>query len=574
MQVAGASIGFILKRLPLFSASRMLLYSNKLFIFDCMKHYSLILALLTGLIFSPAAQSQNVTIIESQTMSHPMDQVWLNIVTGMGMTGSIYPQTTLDNTAFIPTTDILIVASGVINIPANRVNNILVYLLQGGMVYLQTEYDTNFTANGAFSYLVNTLGGGFQWNGSVSGTLFPTVTGTLATTPNTIPPLGYFWWGADADICGGVESFLNYANTDLGFIFCGNNGAGRIITTTDQDWIINALLNDSLLMENIVYNLTDSLFSCNTQGVPVSALGPDTTVCAGDTVLLHAGGGFNSYLWQNGSTDSLQIITAPGTYWVTLTSSCNTYTDTVHVLPANCSAPNIVFGVSDSSFCEKTCVDFYDFSTGNPISWQWYFPGADSTSSNMQNPIGICYNSYGSFDVTLIACNSIGCDTLTITAYINEWQPPPTPVVTISNDTLYSTPAVTYQWYNTSGIIPGATGQFYVSPQPGSYYVVITDANGCVSTSAVVTTGVDEIYAGNQQIVIIPNPSSGEFFINAAVFSGEREVKIHDSAGRTVYSGTCHNRQTRISLDLESGIYFITLYTKNETVTSRLVIIR
>src|SRR6185295_17234913 len=37
--------------------------------------------------------------------------------------------------------------------------------------------------------------------------------------------------------------------------------------------------------------------------------------------------------------------------------------------------PQPQFASSDTSVCEKFCINFFDSSTNNPTSWQWNFPG-------------------------------------------------------------------------------------------------------------------------------------------------------------------------------------------------------
>jgi hypothetical protein len=64
----------------------------------------------------------------------------------------------------------------------------------------------------------------------------------------------------------------------------------------------------------------------------------DTTVCAGETVLLDAGAGFASYLWNTGFTGQILTVTQPGTYSVTVTDSfgcqaSDSATITHHPLP-------------------------------------------------------------------------------------------------------------------------------------------------------------------------------------------------------------------------------------------------
>jgi PKD repeat protein len=64
-------------------------------------------------------------------------------------------------------------------------------------------------------------------------------------------------------------------------------------------------------------------------------------------------------------------------------------------------------------------VNFTDLSSNQPTSWQWSFQGGTPNSSNVQHPQDIQYNNPGSYDVTLIASNAYGSDTLTKQNYIN-----------------------------------------------------------------------------------------------------------------------------------------------------------
>ncbi len=213
--------------------------------------------LAASILFVNRLHSETITIIESQSYhsGHNMDQVWLTIATGMGHTASIHQQTTLDNSNFYAATDVLIVASGVIDLPATRVNNIVGYMEQGGPVYLQSEYQTTYTTNTAFGQIVNSHGGSFTWTGTVAGELVPmNVIGRLATINNPVSPLTRFWYGCAGSGDATVENSLTYSGQYFGWIFSPPSPVyGEVITTTDQDWIIaNA---SAALMENIITNL-------------------------------------------------------------------------------------------------------------------------------------------------------------------------------------------------------------------------------------------------------------------------------------------------------------------------------
>ena len=51
-------------------------------------------------------------------------------------------------------------------------------------------------------------------------------------------------------------------------------------------------------------------------------LGPDVLLCEDSLIIFHAGAGFVSYLWQDGSTDSTYTTSAYGVYSVEVTDSC------------------------------------------------------------------------------------------------------------------------------------------------------------------------------------------------------------------------------------------------------------
>lgn len=69
--------------------------------------------------------------------------------------------------------------------------------------------------------------------------------------------------------------------------------------------------------------------------------------------------------------------------------------------------PDFVFQAP--SICSGI-VSFEDSTTNNPTSWQWDF--GDGTYSALQNP-SHTYTSAGTFQVKLVACNGISCDSIT-----------------------------------------------------------------------------------------------------------------------------------------------------------------
>ena len=90
-----------------------------------------------------------------------------------------------------------------------------------------------------------------------------------------------------------------------------------------------------------------------------------------------------------------------------------TVTQNVQLVPMEGIAPN--FTASETSITPGSSINFTDASWGNQlVSWQWEFEGGTPSTSNVQNPTGITYNSTGTFDVTLTVTNSDG-DMATLT---------------------------------------------------------------------------------------------------------------------------------------------------------------
>jgi len=208
----------------------------------------------------------------------------------------------------------------------------------------------------------------------------------------------------------------------------------------------------------------------------------------------------------SGATSQSDTAFQSGIYSVTVTNA------------AGCSATDdyqfyaTQLSVSDSMLCEKFCINFTDMSINNPTSWQWIFDGGTPASSSQQNPSNICYNTPGSFDVTLITESSFGNDTLVLPDFITVFATPLPPAITTNGYTLTSGFAYSYQWQLNSIDIAGATNQSYTVTQTGFYTVLISDENGCISSSSIYIeiTGVDEA-TDNSGISIFPNPSSGKF---------------------------------------------------------------
>src|SRR5690606_33710965 len=72
--------------------------------------------------------------------------------------------------------------------------------------------------------------------------------------------------------------------------------------------------------------------------------------------------------------------------------------------------PEAAFTASETTICAGDCVDFTDTSSGTPIDWTWTFDGAATANSTAQNPTNVCYDTPGSYSVTLLVADALGND--------------------------------------------------------------------------------------------------------------------------------------------------------------------
>jgi gliding motility-associated-like protein len=134
------------------------------------------------------------------------------------------------------------------------------------------------------------------------------------------------------NIYGGVFNNVNATICPGQFYYAG--GANQTTAGIYRDSLITSLGCDSIIITNL------SLYP-----KPNPDLGADRNLCLNETAFITPGI-FNSYLWQDNSTQSNYIVNSTGTYWVRVTDANNCIaTDTLNILaidtiPKNFLPPN------------------------------------------------------------------------------------------------------------------------------------------------------------------------------------------------------------------------------------------
>jgi PKD repeat protein len=233
-------------------------------------------------------------------------------------------------------------------------------------------------------------------------------------------------------------------------------------------------------------------------------------------------------------------------------------------LPRSCVArwyeplpPVAALSSNLNNICIGQCVDFTDNSTNTPTSWNWSFPGAVTTSSTQQNPTGICYNSAGTYLVTLQACNVSGCNSATMTITVSNNTPPvitlassPTAICPGGTANLTASGANTYTWSPSSSLSSSTGSSVVANPTVTTTYTVV-GTNGC-SSSNTITLTVNQ----GPAVTISPSPASicqgGSVVLNA---SGAASYTWSPPAGLSSTSGS----------SVTANPVFSTTYTINAT---------
>lgn len=411
----------------------------------------------------------------------------------------------------------------------------------------------------------------YLWStGTTSPTLPVTMAGTYTLTVTdingcinsdeinvTVNPSPVVDLGSDIDLCDGESVTLDAGSGFFDYLW-SNGSANQTINVSQQGTYtvtVTDLLGCSAFDEiNITVN-----------PLPVVNLGPDFNLCPGTGTVLDGGPGMSSYLWSDGSTGQLLLISTDGTYTITVTDSVGCInTDTITV--GMWIAP-VVTLLADTTLCDgETLV--IDAGPGF-AGYAW------NTGETTQS---ISVTQANLYTVTVTDANGCtGWDDVQVDFY----APVAVPTITQNLNTLVSSAATGNQWYSVpGGLIPGATGNTYEPGQNGTYYVIVTDSNGCQSAPSPDYIFVFDGIAENPGLsfALYPNPTSEvvTIAIPAGIISGEWHVELFDLNGKVVlHSGNISGDRFRLNAGgMGQGVYYLRVISSNGTGVKKLIISR
>ena len=248
----------------------------------------------------------------------------------------------------------------------------------------------------------------------------------------------------------------------------------------------------------VTYNVT-----VNTPPAIITPVG-DTTFCPGGFVALTANTGAGlTYQWYvggvaiPGALSSSYIATTAGNYQVKVTNSngCSAFSIPMSVTIATPVAS--ITATSSTTICAGTSITL-DANIGIGLSYQWLLGGAAISGA-----VGATLTTNVAGDYSCVVTNSTGCSATSNVITVDTISSPTAnitlsgPLTFCQGDSVVMTTdfaaTYTYQWYNASGAITGATGQSYSATTTGTYYAIVTNSNGCTATSIVISVVVNPL---------------------------------------------------------------------------------
>jgi hypothetical protein len=160
-----------------------------------------------------------------------------------------------------------------------------------------------------------------------------------------------------------------------------------------------------------------------------------------------------------------------------------------------------------------------------------------------------------------IAVNPLPTVSLSVSPYKNLY---PGLVTTLTATATSTANPITYFWFKNNTLINNTGSTLPVTIMNlGDYKVAITDANGCVNQSQVITIAD----SASSKFFIYPNPSSGQFTItyyNQGGLSSKQLVTIFSDKGERVYNNVfvVNLPYQFLNIDLRrhgAGIYYVVL---------------
>jgi hypothetical protein len=243
------------------------------------------------------------------------------------------------------------------------------------------------------------------------------------------------------------------------------------------------------------------------------------------------------------------------------------------------SAPlGIIVSANPEEICEGGSSQLNAFAMGGTQSYSYdWQPTTGLNDPTIANPVATPLVTTTYYVVVNDGDNTI-TDNITITVH----PTPETPSISQSGNTLISSSPTGNQWYDSNGLIPGATNQNYVPTSTDDYYVMVTSSFGCESEASelyyFIYTGVIELETG-QQVNVYPNPFTQRFNVDYSLTSPSAVTfTIYNMQGQVMtvvnndeLKSTGNHRIIFDANKFNSGLYYIQIETSEYSIVKQIL---
>ncbi len=277
----------------------------------------------------------------------------------------------------------------------------------------------------------------------------------------SVTPLPVVDLGPNATLCNGQNLVLDAAVP--GGTYLWQDGS------TNPGFVVSGQGTYSVTVTANGCSATDAI-TVNYNALPAVNLGPDQTLCVGETVTLNAGLPGATYVWQDGSVNSSYTVTGPGTYSVQVTRNNCPASDAVDI--AYTPLPVVDLG-ADVDVCADIPVLLDATTPGGSYVWQDGSTGATFTPT-----------TNGTYSVTVTVDDCGASDAVDVNFR-------PLPVVDLGPDqTVCPGTTVTLDVTTAGGSYvwqDGSTQPTFDATAEGLYTVAVT-VNGCTTSDSFTLT--------------------------------------------------------------------------------------
>lgn len=257
------------------------------------------------------------------------------------------------------------------------------------------------------------------------------------------------------------DYFVSYQWQDL-------TTADSLVVNTPGTYYVSVTdIFGRITSDTVIVNLDNTSTAVN--------LPPDTAICIGNTLTIHAGEPYFTYLWSNSAISNEIVVSTSGIYKVTMTDCLgNVSSDSIHVYVH--ALPSFELG-NDTIICSNI---FFELSPNLTqlvnCSFKWQ---DNSTDSVLQITSSGLYS--------LIATDEIGCNfkdsiSILVDASLIGCSLGPDTNLCAGNSIALITPTASVSSYSWS---TGATTSAITVTNTGQYSVVVTNTNNCVAKDTI-----------------------------------------------------------------------------------------